>query len=981
MTEIITADQALGLPQRTEFALSADENKAMDSLPPDEMRQALDDLRARQTKLETQNKELRRTHAELETALARYYDLYDLAPVGYFTLNDQGVILGANLTAASLFGVARGDLVERPLANFVLPEDRDIHYAHCQRIFATGAPQTSELRMLHADVPFWARLDAIATQDANGAAVCHVVASDISEHKLVEEALRQSEAKYELERKHRAILDQSYGLIGLTTPDGTLIEANRAALEIAGVKECDIRGKPFWETPWWTHSPETQDRLRDAVKAAASGESVRFETTHQTSDGELRCIDFSLTPIRDESGKITLLVAEGRDVTDRKRAERAVSRASEWERTFDAVPDLVALMDTNHRIVQVNRAMAERLGCAPEQLVGVHCCEAIHGLSEPPDFCPHKRMMASGKEECLELAIDRLKGVFEVRASPLHDESGQLVGCVHIARDVTARKEAEEALERSEERYRMLFSEATDGICVADVKTGKILDCNAALTDLIGRTREDIIGQRQTILHPSANDGELLSPEFRTHLGGPPGRLIEAQVVRSDGKIRTVEIKASNFNLRGRLVAIGVFRDVTDRKRADEALRESDRRLKEAEAMAHLGYWQWNVRTGDVEWSDEVFKTFNLDPNTFTPRIDSIMALSPWPEDRNRDKDLIQRAIDSHEPGEYDQRFLLPDGSVGYYHSTFQGRYDDQGNLLFIVGTVLNVTERKRAEAELIESNRQLEQATAKATEMAAKAEAASVAKSQFLATMSHELRTPLNAVIGFSEGLLGRTDFHPLNEHQQDRLRKIRASGYHLLHLINGILDMSKVEAGTIELQITTFDVEPVVREVGEMTDVLIEERSGVRFSVDMPEHLPQMTSDRDKVRQILINLLANAAKFTYAGSVVLHVRPSDDSITFSVEDTGIGVSMEHLQHLFDAFFQVKQKARPSQGGTGLGLSIAKALATMLGGSLTVESALEKGSTFALTVPLECVSANPMATSQHQKDVTQEPRQEIGTC
>lgn len=139
-------------------------------------------------------------------------------------------------------------------------------------------------------------------------------------------------------------------------------------------------------------------------------------------------------------------------------------------------------------------------------------------------------------------------------------------------------------------------------------------------------------------------------------------------------------------------------REIVERSKAEEALRESERKLAEAQGMAHLGYWQWNVGTGDVEWSDEVFKIFHLDPRTFTPQIDSIQALSPWPEDHNRDKELIRRAMDSREKGVYEQRFLRPDKSIGYYQSTFQGKYDDRDRLVAIVGTVLDITDRKNIE-------------------------------------------------------------------------------------------------------------------------------------------------------------------------------------------------------------------------------------------------------------------------------------------
>ncbi len=157
-----------------------------------------------------------------------------------------------------------------------------------------------------------------------GKTIVQATVRDITAQKKAEEALRKSETKYELERKYRAILDQTFEFVGLMTPDGTLVEANRAALKFAGIEESDVLGKPFWETPWWTHSREMQDRLRDAIKAASLGEFVRFEATHPAPDGGIHCIDFSLKPVRNEGGEVIFLIPEGRDVTDRKQAEEGM---------------------------------------------------------------------------------------------------------------------------------------------------------------------------------------------------------------------------------------------------------------------------------------------------------------------------------------------------------------------------------------------------------------------------------------------------------------------------------------------------------------------------------------------------------------------------------------------------------------------------------------------------------------------------------
>ena len=232
--------------------------------------------------------------------------------------------------------------------------------------------------------------------------------------------------------------------------------------------------------------------------------------------------------------------------------------------------------------------------------------------------------------------------------------------------------------------------------------------------------------------------------------------------------------------------------------------------------------------------------------------------------------------------------------------------------------------------------------------------EAAARAKDEFLANMSHELRTPLNAIIGFSEGLLERADRHPLNDHQKDRLAKINKSGQYLLVLINRILDTASVEAGKTQVNPTSFDLETLVSEISCMADELIKNKPQVRYMVDLEKGLPPIVSDRDMLKQILINLISNAAKFTEQGSIKLWVRRDGQSVLLSVEDTGMGIPEEHLDHVFEKFYQVPETMRSSLKGTGLGLSICKKYSSLLGGTLTLRSIEGQGSTFTLCIPID---------------------------
>ena len=289
--------------------------------------------------------------------------------------------------------------------------------------------------------------------------------------------------------------------------------------------------------------------------------------------------------------------------------------------------------------------------------------------------------------------------------------------------------------------------------------------------------------------------------------------------------------------------------------------------------------------------------------------------------------------------------------------------------VVFSMGLIISLrrsvnSKLARAYGLLEEENRERKRLFEEAQQARAAAERANHAKSAFLANMSHELRTPLNAIIGFTR-IVRRKGADTLPDKQVKNLDKVLASADHLLGLINTILDIAKIEAGRVEVQVTTFDVAELVDESVISVQPLIKQEQ-VSLGKEIEADLPLVYSDQEKIKQILINLLSNAAKFTDQGGITVCACHRDGTLALSVNDTGIGISEEALGRIFEEFQQADSTTRQQYGGTGLGLSISRSLARLLGGDLTATSVNGQGSTFTLKVPLHYEAAKESSGATH---------------
>ncbi len=509
----------------------------------------------------------------------------------------------------------------------------------------------------------------------------------------------------ESERKFHAIFDCAYQFIGLLSTDGRLLEANRNALSYAGVEEADVLHKPFWEGPWWAHSSELREQVRLAVQKAAKGEFIRFEASYATACGKLHHIDFSLKPITDETGKVVLLIPEGRDVTARKLAEDEMRRQAEFLQVIiDTMPHPVFYKDRQGRYLGCNRTFEQLYGMSREQITGKTACEIApkeladaYTGADSELFAHPGTQMYEGRIQTADGARHDVifhKGTFD-------GPDGAPGGLVGALVDITERKRAEEALKASEEKYRILVQNANSIILRRDI-SGKVTFFNEFAQHFFGYTEDEILGKDivGTIVPEVESTGRDLRAMVED-VGANPDKYINninENMLRNGERVWVAWTNKPIFDEKMRVVEIlCIGNDFTERKRTEEALRESDARFRTLVEGAPEAIFVQSG--GNFVYLNPAMISL-LGASKPEELLDTELMTRVAPRYRESTRVTLQRGTGSLAPP-IEQEYLRLDGSHVPVETTsvpirFQGK---DAHLVFI----RDITERKRSEQSLRE--------------------------------------------------------------------------------------------------------------------------------------------------------------------------------------------------------------------------------------------------------------------------------------
>ncbi len=796
------------------------------------------------------------------------------------------------------------------------------------------------------------------------------------------------------EEKYRLIIENMTDVIWQTSTDLIITYVTPSVNKLLGYDAQELVG----QSVLYLLTSESQEPVRDWYSAMTlqlaelnetNGDVLEVECNRK--DGTTVWTEMVTVPAFDNAGLFVGFRGIARDISRRKGYEEAL-RASEekFSEAFMLSPDAIAISRLSDGvIILINDGFTKTLCYEPDEVVGKTAAQ-LNIWNNPEDRdAIIKELKQKGAVNSFETSSRTKNG--QIRYGIASASIIELNGAQHvifIVKDITDRKRRENTLLQREKKFRKAFFRSPDVISISKLSDGIILSVNEGLKQSLGYPEDEADGNTaiQENLWADLEDKDRFEEEFKAE-----GKVtnFEASFRSQDGDIKRQLMSSATIMLNGEEHIFNVLSNITDRNLAEEALRASERKYRLLFDISPIGIilvdtegkiLEVNYSVLQIIGSPSLEDTKAINILTFPSLIEagiSDLFISCMRQNRTIDTELFYTSRWGEEtclriiltPKLNEQGYVegclalmedvMPrkkaEKELKAARDELELRVEERTNKLLKANKKLEleIAERERAEQELQRSHLKLELALTAASQLRIQAEAASAAKTEFLTNMSHELRTPLTAVIGFSD-LLGEQLFGKLNEKQLGYVTEISSAGRHLLRLINDILDLAKVESGKMDIRMSPVDLPELLGHCVIMIRETAMKR-GLTVELKVSEQLDgKLLADDVRLKQILMNLLSNAAKFTPSGgAILLAAERRGEEVLVSVSDTGVGLKLDDQKRIFQTFEQLDSSFSRQEQGTGLGLALVRKLVELHGGRVWVESEGEnKGSVFSFTIP-----------------------------
>jgi PAS domain S-box-containing protein len=766
---------------------------------------------------------------------------------------------------------------------------------------------------------------------------------ELIERSQIEESMRLSEERY------RYLFERNPAPMAIYDPVSLdLLAGNEAFFNLYGYLPEEV---PSLHLPDF-YPDDEKEAIVDLVRGL-KGHKYTGEWHHVKKDGSVFPI---ITTSHDlvYMGKKTRIVVIT-DITERKKAEEEALFLAQVLRNIN---EFVSITDENNKITFVNQSWLKAFGYTEKEIIGENIGIVVSQSNRAgiAGEILSTTLKGGWKGEVINRRKDGSEFPVRLVTTIIYDKEEKPVALVGISSDITEQKKAEEALKESEAKLRSLMENSADAIFLTD-HLGNFTYTNKAVSNLLGFSFEEMKTKKIGDFSPKDKKDETLKKFNQLLIDGK--LFIELDLIKKNGD--TISCDLNSVLLPGGLF-YGSFRDITERKkeqkellkhrdhleqlvseRTDE-LRSIMSEMQDLYDNAPCGYHSLNEHSIFVRINNTELKWLGYSREEVINKMKKSDIMTP--ESRERFKKDFSEFLKKGEINNVEYEYIRKDGTTFFGSFNATSILDQNGKFLMTRSTLFDITERKRIEVAL-----------SKAIE---ESENANKAKSEFLANMSHEIRTPMNAVLGYTELLSSLVT----EQTQKNYIESIKSSGRSLLTLINDILDLSKIEAGKLELEYDYVESSFFFTEFERIFALKAAEK-GIKFIVEIQSGTPSgLYIDEPRLRQIIFNLIGNAIKFTHQGTVKLKVHTDNIQVMnygnekseeyldllIEVEDTGIGISKEIMEEIFDPFIQARDQK--NIGGTGLGLAITRRLTSLMKGTINLKSELGKGSTFTVKIP-----------------------------